>query len=284
LPSNEARVIGETLAAAQRENFRVNVIEAFDQPWKRWLEGAVGGHWGVFSRAAQAPKFILGGAVSDHPHWMMQGIAGILLAALTFGAAWIGGRGQSAPPLLWPRIAALAFLPAILFGWTLETVPAESFSVGSWLRGLAFAVMAAAAPIVCAPACAVGRPLPAFAALLRRSDDARDGLSFALGVSFIALTLLSVQTAFGLVFDPRYRDIPFAAQSAAVIPFLVLILSAPRPAGGRAMAEMLGAAVLALAAGYIVLNETLANWQAIWLCAGFAGLAVILLRARDAPG
>jgi len=58
-PSNQARVISETLALAQRENYRVNVIEAFDQPWKRWLEGAVGGHWGIFDRAAQAPKFRL---------------------------------------------------------------------------------------------------------------------------------------------------------------------------------------------------------------------------------
>jgi len=282
-PSNQARVISETLALAQRENYRVNVIEAFDQPWKRWLEGAVGGHWGIFDRAAQAPKFGFGGVVSDHPHWPMQALAGILLAALTFGAAWMGGRGKDAPPLLWLRIAALVLLPAILFGWTLETVPAESFSAGSWLRNLAFAATAAAAPIVCAAACAAGRPLPAFAALLGRGGDRR-GFAMALGASFIALTLLSVQTALGLVFDPRYRDIPFAAQSAAVIPFFVLMLSTQRVAGARAMAEMLAAAVLAVAAGYIVFNESFANWQAIWLCAGFAGLAVILLRARVAPG
>ena len=50
-PSNQARVIEETVTLAQRENFRVNVIEAFDQPWKRWLEGATGGYWGIFDRA-----------------------------------------------------------------------------------------------------------------------------------------------------------------------------------------------------------------------------------------
>ncbi len=36
------------LALAKREKYRVNVIEAFDQPWKRALEGTVGGHWGLF--------------------------------------------------------------------------------------------------------------------------------------------------------------------------------------------------------------------------------------------
>jgi glucan 1,3-beta-glucosidase len=45
--SNQARAIIETQALAEREHFRLNVIEAFDQPWKRALEGAVGGYWGI---------------------------------------------------------------------------------------------------------------------------------------------------------------------------------------------------------------------------------------------
>ena len=43
-PANQARVIQDVLALGKRENFRVNVIEAFDEPWKRALEGTVGGH------------------------------------------------------------------------------------------------------------------------------------------------------------------------------------------------------------------------------------------------
>ena len=53
-PSNQARAIIEALAVAQRANIRLNVIEAFDQPWKRGLEGAVGGYWGVIDRATAA--------------------------------------------------------------------------------------------------------------------------------------------------------------------------------------------------------------------------------------
>jgi hypothetical protein len=41
--------------------------------------------------------------------------------------------------------------------------------------------------------------------------------------------------------------------------------------------------VLALSAGYIVFNETFANWQSVWFCAGLLGLAAILLSVRDAP-
>jgi glucan 1,3-beta-glucosidase len=285
--SNQARVIEESVALAKRENFRLNVIEAFDQPWKRALEGATGGYWGIFERATQAPKFDFSGRVSDHPHWLLQAAAGLLLAALSFGSAWAAGRSNSGsastPPLLWPRIAVLTFLPAVLFGWTLETVPVDSLGLGGWLRSLAFAMTAAAAPMVCAAGCAAGRTRPAFAALLSRGGGSRDAFSLAIGATFIALTLLSVLTALGLVFDPRYRDLPFAPQSAGTAAFLILMIATPRPSGPRAVAETLAAAILALSACYIALNESFANWQAIWLCAGLIGLAVILVRARDAP-
>ena len=286
--SNQARVIAETLALARRDNIRVNVIEAFDQPWKRQLEGATGGYWGVFDRATQAPKFGLAGAVSDHPDWMLQALAGVLLAACAFAAAAFAARRKAAPAFLWPRIAALSFLPAVLLGWTIERVPIDSFTAGGWLRSLAFAAIAVAAPIACAAACACGRSLPNFAAVLARRGAALDRLSLALGVVLIGLTLLSVETALGLVFDPRYRDLPFAPQSGAALPFLFMALSMPGRAGSRAesraIAELTAAALLAASAIYIAVNETFANWQAIWLCAGLLALAVTLERARAAPG
>ncbi|HTV36824.1 MAG TPA: beta-(1-6) glucans synthase [Xanthobacteraceae bacterium] len=284
-PSNQALVIQQTLALAQRENFRVNFIEAFDQPWKRWLEGSVGGSWGIFDRGTGGPKFALtGGAVSDHPQWPLQALAGILLAAATFAGAFIVARTKPAARLLWPKIAALSFLPAVFFGWTIAAIPVESYTAGGWLRSLGFAAVATAAPIVCAMSTAAGLPLPTFAALLGRRQDRFGGLSLALGIVLIALVLFAVEHALGLSFDPRYRDIPFAPLCASVVPFLVLSLAAPRPSGPRAVAERAAAVVLAAAAVYIVFNESFANWQAVWFCAGLLGLALILAPARDAPG
>jgi glucan 1,3-beta-glucosidase len=66
--------------------------------------------------------------------------------------------------------------------------------------------------------------------------------------------------------------------------YLALLVSAPRPAGFRPAAETLAAAVLAVCAVYIAINETFANWQALWLCAGLIGLAITLTRTRAAPG
>jgi glucan 1,3-beta-glucosidase len=283
-PSNQALAIDETLALAQREHFRLNVIEAFDQPWKRWLEGSVGGYWGIFDRATGGPKFsFTGGAVSDHPHWLLQMFAGIVLSASMFAGAFVARREKPEPALVWWRIAALAFLPAVLFGLTLEKVPIESFTIGSWLRSLAFAVVAAVAPVACAVACTARRPLPAFSSLLARREGPRDALTIVLGAAFILLVLLALQAALGLVFDPRYPDIPFAPLSAAVISFLVLSFSAPRPKGLRPAAERAAAVVLALSAVYIAINETFANWQAVWFCAALLALAFILLQARGAP-
>lgn len=283
-PSNQARAIEETLALAQRENFHVNVIEAFDQSWKRWLEGSVGGHWGIFDRATGAPKFDLsGGAVSDHPHWLMQALAGILLAGLAFAGALFCGGKEPAPRLFWWRIAALAFLPSVLFGWTIEAIPVDSFTVGGWMRSLAQAAVAVSAPIVCAIACAQERPVPSFSALLSRRGERHATLSIGLGAVFLALFLLAVEVALGLCFDPRYRDIPFAPFCAGVVPFLALLFSAPRQTGSRAKAELTGALLLAAAAVYIAINESFANWQALWFSADLMCLAFILALARDAP-
>jgi exo-beta-1,3-glucanase (GH17 family) len=283
-PSNQARAILETLAFAKRDHVRVNVIEAFDQPWKRWLEGTVGGQWGIFDRAKGAPKFSFsGGAISDHPDWPLQALAGIALAAAAFAGAFAAGRGKPAPPLFWWRMVALTYLPAVLFGWTVAQVAPESFSAGGWLRSLALAAIAAAAPIVCAMACAVRRPPPPFSELLGGASAQRDALAWALGASLLLLVLLAIQTALGLVFDPRYRDIPFAALGAAVLPYLVLWASTGRRPGPPAMAERIAALVLAGSAVYIVCNESFANWQAVWFCAALLGLAFILARARGAP-
>ncbi len=99
------------------------------------------------------------------------------------------------------------------------------------------------------------------------SERTRDPLVLAVGALLIATALLAVLTALGLVFDPRYKDFPFAPLTAAVVPFLLHTLTMPRPTGGRGAAEIMTALVLALSVPYIVLNESLANWQSLWLCA-----------------
>jgi glucan 1,3-beta-glucosidase len=277
-PANQARVIQDVLALAKRENFRVNVIEAFDQPWKRALEGTVGGHWGLFDDASRDFKFTWGAPVSNHPHWIWQAVAGICFAGLIFFAAT--GAGKTPAP--WPArigVTAIAIAGGGMIGWAVENASYESFGAGGIARSVALLAVALLAPPLAVRALRDGGSAPRFAEVLS-GDFTLDRSARALGWVLIAVTVLAIMTALGLTFDPRYRDFPFAPLSCAIVPFFILAMLAP--AAGRALAEAISAVVLLLCAAFIAWNETLANWQSLWFCGLCVLLAITLTRARGA--
>ena len=94
--------------------------------------------------------------------------------------------------------------------------------------------------------------------------------------------LIGVETALGFVFDPRYRDFPFASLTMAAVPFSLLTLLNRPQQGVRPIAEAVFAALLAMAALYTIFNEGSNNWQALWTCAIYFLLAVTLWQARAA--
>lgn len=284
-PSNQARVLHEVLAAAKRGNYRVNPIEAFDQPWKRRLEGTVGGHWGLYEPAASTPKFTWGAPVSDHPHWRWQAAGGVVLAALIFATALLAGRRspQYVPTAaVWSWIAINATVAGVLAGLVVEKVPLESLGIGGWANSLALAGLAFAMPFAASAALIRSTPLPIFARVLGRAAERPvDPLARIVGILLVALTVLAVQRAFGLVFDPRYRDFPYAQLTMAVVPCLGLALMRASTKAPREVAETVAAAALVLAAVFIALNESFANWQGVWTALALLGLSVILWRTRD---
>jgi glucan 1,3-beta-glucosidase len=288
-PAEQARALQDVLAIAKRENFRVNLIEAYDQPWKRQLEGTVGGHWGLFDGTQRSLKLEWGQPVSDHPGWKWQAGAGVVVAMLVFGAALMAEQLRSQPlqtqPLqIWVRVALSAAVSGTMIGWALANIPLESLTVGDWLRSLSWGAVALAAPILAAAAVVSGTPAPSFARVIgRRTERVKGRLAVGLGLVLIAITLLAVQAALGLVFDPRYRDFPFPALTAAAIPFAALRTSWPWLKGLQPSAETVAAGTLALSAVYIVFNETVANWQALWFAGGLVVLAATLVPGRGAP-
>jgi glucan 1,3-beta-glucosidase len=307
-PVNQARTMHDVVSLAKRESYGVNLIEAYDQPWKRQLEGTVGGHWGLFDAYSRMAKFTWGGMVSDHPAWRRQAAAGVVLALLIFIAAFINRPGKTpTAPRLWVQTAMIAVASGGLIGWTIANVPLESLTIGDWLRSLVWAFVAGCVPILAAAALASGRAVPPFAEILgrhaphpiplpmkngereqtelvARTDPVppKSALERGLGILLIMLAALSVQAALGLVFDPRYRDFPFAPLTGAIVPFLFLARWTLRPRVPPA--ELAMAIILVAAAIYIVLNEGFANWQACWCSAGLIALALILARAPAAPG
>ncbi|UGB38310.1 glycoside hydrolase family 17 [Frateuria soli] len=105
---NEARYLREFLGYAAKVHMPYNVIEAFDQPWKRTQEGTVGGYWGIFDVDAR-PKFPMTGPVVEEPRWWWGWIAGALGAVL-FGFAGAPRDKRAASGLLLAGFASGAAL------------------------------------------------------------------------------------------------------------------------------------------------------------------------------
>jgi glucan 1,3-beta-glucosidase len=141
---------------------------------------------------------------------------------------------------------------------------------------------AIASPLLCAHALISGRALPTFLELLGPQEARNPSpLTWFLGIALVAAALIGAETALGFVFDPRYKDFPFAALTMAVVPFATLLLNRP-PNGVRPIAEATFAGLLALSAIYIGFNEGRDNWQSLWTCAMYLLFAVTLWQARAA--
>jgi glucan 1,3-beta-glucosidase len=287
LPSrtNQARVVSEILDLAKRENFRVNLMEAYDQPWKRRLEGTVGGYWGLFDSVRRDLKYPPGVAISNYPHWKLQMAGGMVLAVLVFAAALLTLRRRPWTPRLasWIAVAVTATLSGILLGIAVDKMSYESYGLGGWLFWGSLLAAAILSPLLGANALMSGRSLPTFLELMGpKNYRHRSALTLALGLTLATAALIGADTALGLVFDPRYRDFPFASMSMAVVPFTALTLLNRPKGGARPVAESVFAVLFAGAAIFTAINEGHDNWQSLWTCAVYFLFAITLWRARAA--
>jgi exo-beta-1,3-glucanase (GH17 family) len=287
LPSrtNQARVVSEILQIAKTENFRVNLIEAYDQPWKRQLEGTVGGFWGLFNSERRELKYPPGEPISNFPLWKWQMAGGLLLSLIIFVSAWATTRRRPwTPPLTsWIAVALTATSAGILVGIAADKMFFESYGIGGWLQWGALLAAGIAASIFGANAVISGRSLPTFLDLFGpRGDSERPAPSmWLLGLSLVVSAVIASETALGFVFDPRYKDFPYASLTMAVVPFAGLLLNRPQ-AGQRPIAEAVFAGLLTIAAAYVGYNEGPDNWQSMWTCAVWFAFAITLWQARAA--
>jgi hypothetical protein len=169
----------------------------------------------------------------------------------------------------------------ILLGVAGDKLFYESYGFGGWLRWGALLAAGMAAPLLGANALMSGRPLPTFLELLGpRQDRTGSVITIVLGLALIVTVLIAAESALGFVFDPRYKDFPFAALTMAVLPFAMLMLLNRPQQGVRPIAEAVFAGLFAFAAVYTGFNEGPENWQSLWTCAMFLVLGVTLWRAR----
>ncbi|HET9042734.1 MAG TPA: hypothetical protein VFN70_06275 [Burkholderiales bacterium] len=291
--ANQARFVREFSDAAARQSLRYNVIEAFDQPWKRRLEGTVGGYWGLLDAQAR-PKFPLRGPVPPARDaatgWAAAGVGALALLVFGWAPRWLGGA------FLLAAGATLGIGTAAQWH-AVRTACRDTFECAV---GGGFSTLAALAAALCALAIArrldgqpgatpassveIARWLHSDASIWSTSERVLGALRFAVlfGAAFVAL---------GVAVDPRYRDFPLAAFAAPTAGFALLawLTGAAARAASVGREERVLAAVLALCAPVIVWRETLANvdalaWAALGLLlAAAAGLPLARTRQREEP-
>jgi exo-beta-1,3-glucanase (GH17 family) len=287
LPSrtNQARIVAEILDQAQREKFRVNLIEAYDSLWKREWEGTVGGNWGLFDGVYRKLKYPAGVAINNYPSWKWQLASGLALAVLVFAAAGLAARRRPWPPRLacWIAVGICATTAGILVGVAADKMFYESYGIGRLIGWGSLLAAAIASPVLCADALMSGRALPTFLELIGpRESRTRSVAPIALGIVLIVVTLTASEIALGLLFDPRWRDFAFASLTMAVVPFLILTSFNRPKSGKRPLTETVFAALFAATAIFATFNEGFDNWQALWTAAAYFLLAVTMWQARSA--
>ncbi|MGH6832595.1 MAG: beta-1,6-glucan synthase, partial [Methyloceanibacter sp.] len=261
-PANQARFLSGVVQAAKTEDWKVNLIEAYDQPWKRLLEGTVGGYWGLYDDARREPKFRFGEPVSNHPDWRLKAGLGIGAAFLVLLAYWLGTREGRQHESSWLRdtgAAAIALASGLVFGLAAINLPIEGEAPADRLRSAAMLVLALVVPVAAAYALGRGDRLPGFALALDPTRwRARDVVAVVLGALLAATVIAAIHVGLGLVFDPRNKDFPFAALLGPVAALAVRAFAGGTQASRPGPAEIAAATVLGGSAAFVVFNEGIA--------------------------
>lgn len=284
--SSQARVIHDLLALARTERFQLVLFEGIDNPARAVAMGTAASHWGLMSAANEPPKFSLGGNVVNHPLWFTQGATGVMLVLVIFAAAFLSVRSagpHAVESAKWLPIALIALGASPLLGWAIAELPVQSHTIGEWILGSVLLLLAIVTPPVCAAVVIRRLPFEGFGALLDPSIRRHaHPLARTAGILFAATVFVALAIGLLLVFDPEQRDLPFAALTGPAIAILTMALACPAGQRNDSVAEKGAVLVLGLSAALIVFNESLWNWQAVWLAALLAALAVACRRAPAA--
>ena len=256
LPSriNQAKFVRGFVALADQHGWRYNLIEAFDQPWKRVSEGAAGGYWGLFD-ADRQDKAILAGPVSDLPHWRLWLVGCVLVFAAALAVAGAPQAKRSALGI--PLIAAVG---AACIGFWGELAWVTSLYPGEWLWAAALLIL---------NVLVLGHALLALSDRRGWRNQLFAWLDARAGWWLLAAGFAGAAMMLALVVDARYRSFPSAALLLPALVYLCRPVAAPRR-------EVLLLALL-IGGGIApqLLQEGLGNRQAI----GWAITCALLLAA-----
>lgn len=251
---NQAKFIRGFVTMAEENGWRYNLIEAFDQPWKRTSEGAVGGYWGLFD-ADRNDKSVLAGNVSNLPDWPVWLGFSALLYSLIMLLAWRPHAVRHA--ILQPLLIAAG---AACMGLWAELSLITSRYFGEWLW--AGALLALNMIVLVHISLALSQRTDWRKTLFNWLDSRRHWWLIATGFAGAVMML-------ALVTDARYRSFPSAA---LLLPAVIYLW---RPVAGFRRETLALLVLIAAGIPLQLFEETLSNVQAI----GWAFVSALLAAA-----
>ena len=268
---SQARYLREFLVYAKTHDLDYNFIEAFDQPWKRALEGTAGGYWGLFHED-RTPKFSWDQPVSEYPDWPLRAGLSVLL-----------GFGILAVTRFWryragPLTCGLSALGAMLAGTALVSHFAHGWAVArndwEWLLECVIGIQTLATAVLLIAGALAGRLRDACGSLLEaiawlRRPFGLPDLRESIALMRLAALIGAATVSLGLCFDPRYRDFPVEAYLVPALFFLVVDFARRGIIGAQAdrREEAVFGLLLAGMAVFVFINETPLNLVADLWCA-----------------
>jgi exo-beta-1,3-glucanase (GH17 family)/cellulose synthase/poly-beta-1,6-N-acetylglucosamine synthase-like glycosyltransferase len=131
--ANEALFLRRFLIRAEHDQLIYYLMEAFDQPWKAYQEGAVGSYWGVYD-ANRQPKFAFTAAIVRVPEWhtlaaISVAVALFILFAFYFNSATLRNRGRS-------FLAVVVYTAATITVWVSYDFTQQYMTVSSVVAGV----------------------------------------------------------------------------------------------------------------------------------------------------
>jgi exo-beta-1,3-glucanase (GH17 family) len=267
----QIQFVREVVQRARVEKIDVNVIEAFDQPWKRALEGAMGGAWGLFD-ANGGNRYLLTGSFTADPQWWRGFLGAILGSAVGTAVGLAAGMAffKRTPFLTYCIILCIAIIGALL--------PAQIDFINLWSRTTQEFLLATY-PVVLAV-------LGSLAVIGLSTMTLTKPIRRWLEIFWVLLLFSSATTAIVLLVDPRYRGFPIAGYFLPALLSLGLLFyqTALGKGQNKNVLDLLYgrqlrflSAILAIASIAVLIQEQIENTDAVVLCVYWLLIAAPLI-------
>jgi len=115
--ANQAKFLREFLNRADEEKITYYIVEAFDQPWKKSIEGSAGAYWGIFD-ADRQPKYPMDGNVITLPNWQNWAMGAAVLSIVLMTVFLLTRSSLKLPGVLF--FGVIANLAASTIFWSVS--------------------------------------------------------------------------------------------------------------------------------------------------------------------